>query len=101
MCQPGETNGVPRLIEVAFGVHREGFGADEGPGRKEINAVNWSPGINNPFRQLGHGAQSLDGLLAKLRADMNRPVIMVVHVACPRVDYTDRGKSAIVVEDDE
>jgi DNA topoisomerase VI subunit B len=101
MCQPGETNGVPRLIEVAFGVHREGFGADEGPGRKEINAVNWSPGINNPFRQLGNGAQSLDGLLAKLRADMNRPVIMVVHVACPRVDYTDRGKSAIVVEDDE
>lgn len=101
MCQPGETNGVPRLIEVAFGVHREAFGAGQGPRRKEINGVNWSPGINNPFRQLGHSGQTLDGLLATLRADMSRPVITVIHVACPRVDYTDRGKSAIVVENDE
>jgi DNA topoisomerase VI subunit B len=101
LCQPGETNGVPRLIEVAFGVHREAFSAGEGPKRKEINGVNWSPGLNNPFRQLGHSGQTLDGLLATLRADMSRPVITVIHVACPRVDYTDRGKSAIVVENDE
>jgi hypothetical protein len=27
-------------------------------------------------------------------------VLAVLHLACPRVAYTDRGKSAIVVESD-
>jgi hypothetical protein len=51
----GETNGVPRVTEVAFGVHRDGLTAGRGPSRKVITGVNWSPGINNPFRQLGPG----------------------------------------------
>jgi hypothetical protein len=60
--------------------------------------VNWSPGINNPFRQLGHSGQGLDGVLAEVRANTTQPVIAVLHLACPRVAYTDRGKSVIVVE---
>ncbi len=34
---------------------------------------------------------------AKQRADRDEPVILVLHMACPRVEYTDRGKSAVVV----
>jgi hypothetical protein len=65
---------------------------------KIITGVNWSPGISNPFRQLGRSGESFDALLTKVRANVSRPVIAVLHVAQARVTYTDRGKSAIVVE---
>jgi len=95
----GETDGVPRILEFAFGVHRDGLSAaGQTPTAKIVTGVNWSPGINNPFRQLGSGGESLDALLTKVRADASRPVIGVLHMACPRVAYTDRGKSAIVVD---
>ena len=96
----GETNGVPRVIEFAFGIHRDGLTASHGPSRKIITGVNWSPGINNPFRQLGRGGEGLDAILADVRANTNQPVIALLHLACPRVTYTDRGKSAIVIEGD-
>jgi DNA topoisomerase VI subunit B len=55
----GETNGVPRVVEFAFGVHRDGLTATErAPDAKIIAGVNWSPGINNPFRQLGRAGRA-------------------------------------------
>jgi hypothetical protein len=96
----GETNGVPRVIEFAFGIHRDGLTAGRAPNRKVITGVNWSPGINNPFRQLGRSGDSLDAVLAEVRANTSQPIIAALHLACPRVAYTDRGKSAIVVEGD-
>ena len=94
----GETDGVPRVIEFAFGIHRDGLTAGSGPGRRLITGVNWSPGINNPFRSIGKSGDGLDAILENVRASHNAPVIGCLHVACPRVAYTDRGKSAIVVE---
>jgi DNA topoisomerase VI subunit B len=95
----GETNGVPRVVEFAFGIHRDGLtAAGRVPSRKIVTGVNWSPGINNPFRQLGRGGAGLDGILAEVRANTSAPVIAALHLACPRVTYTDRGKSAIVVD---
>lgn len=93
----GETGGLPRVVEVAFGVDERGL-RGRGPSRKEITGVNWSPGINNPFRQLGRRGAGLDEILSEVRASSSKPIIIVIHVACPRVTYTDRGKSAIVVE---
>ena len=60
--------------------------------------MNWSPGINNPFRSIGKSGDGLDAILENVRASHDAPVIGCLHVACPRVAYTDRGKSAIVVE---
>jgi DNA topoisomerase VI subunit B len=97
----GETGGIPRVVEFAFGIHRDGLSADDGPRRKIMTGVNWSPGINNPFRQLGRSGESLDGVLAEVRANTSQPVIACLHLACPRIAYTDRGKSAIVVECDD
>ena len=94
----GMTGGVPRVIEFAFGIHRDGLSNERGPRRKEVTGVNCSPAIRNPFRQLGHAGESYDALLAKVRANTTEPVIMALHVACPRVAYTDRGKTALVVE---
>ena len=97
----GETGGIPRVVEFAFGIHCEGLNnAGRGPSRKVITGVNCSPGINNPFRQIGRDGEGLDGILSEVRANTSQPVIAVLHLACPRVAYTDRGKSAIVVEGD-
>ena len=46
----GETGGIPRVIEFAFGTHRDGLAAARVPRPQDITGVNWSPGINNPFR---------------------------------------------------
>jgi Histidine kinase-, DNA gyrase B-, and HSP90-like ATPase len=91
-------DGVPYVSEFAFGVHRDGLIAGRGPRRKEITGVNWSPGIKNPFRELGRGGAGMETILSDVRANISQPVIVALHLACPRVAYTDRGKSAIVVE---
>ncbi len=59
--------------------------------------VNWSPGILNPFRELGKYGKSLDSLLQEQWAGRDEPIALVLHLACPRVEYTDRGKSAAVI----
>ena len=93
----GHADGVPYVVECAFGVHGDGLTAGNAPHRKIITGVNWSPGINNPFKQIGSGGDSMDAILSELKANSSQPVMAVLHLACPRVDYTDRGKSAIVV----
>jgi DNA topoisomerase VI subunit B len=84
-------DGVPWIIETAFGW------CPEADGRRLVTGVNWSPGIVNPFRELGRFGKSLDTVLSQSRTDKDEPVILVLHMACPRVEYTDRGKSAVVV----
>lgn len=91
----GEENGVPFVIETAFAMRTR---EKEREGRLLVAGVNWSPGILNPFRELGHLGRSLDEVLEEKRVSRGDPVVLVLHVACPQVAYTDRGKSAIVVE---
>ncbi len=89
---PGTTDGVPWVVETAFGW------CPQAQSRRLVTGVNWSPGIINPFRELGQFGASLDTILSQQRADRDEPVVLVLHMACPRVEYTDRGKSAVVVE---
>jgi DNA topoisomerase VI subunit B len=83
--------GLPWVIEAAFAW------CPDLTTRRLITGVNWSPGIVNPFRALGPWRQSLDTVLSQQRADRDEPVVVLLHLACPRVEYTDRGKSAVVV----
>ncbi|MEZ6138385.1 MAG: hypothetical protein R3C53_26175 [Pirellulaceae bacterium] len=88
----GETEGIPWVVETAFGWC---------PGneqRRIITGVNWSPGIINPFRELGTFGQSLDSVLEQQRAGAHEPIVLLLHLACPRVSFTDRGKSSVIVE---
>jgi DNA topoisomerase VI subunit B len=85
------TDDIPWVVETAFGW------CPEAKARRLVTGVNWSPGIINPFRELGHFGTSLDTVLTRQRAAANEPVTMVLHMTCPRVEYTDRGKSAVVV----
>jgi hypothetical protein len=88
----GETDGIPWIQETAFG-----YCPGRVKSRRLVTGVNWSPGIINPFRELGRFGQSLDGVLEQLRAGRGEPVVLLLHLACPRVEYTDRGKSAVVI----
>jgi hypothetical protein len=84
-----DESGLPQLTEVAFGVL-----SDEAAKRRLVTGVNWSAAWINPFRDLG-GDRSLDAILQERRMNPSEPIVLVVHVAHPRVVFTDRGKSAV------
>jgi DNA topoisomerase VI subunit B len=87
----GVTDDLPWVVETAFAYR------PDATGQRLITGVNWSPGIVNPFRTLGTFGQSLDAILAQARAGAHEPILLALHLSCPRVEYTDRGKSAIVI----
>lgn len=83
--------GLPYVLEVAFAWHEKLWWQ-----RRLITGVNWSPGIVNPFRELGY--ESLESILEQQRASVDDPVMVFVHLVYPRAEYTDRGKSAIILD---
>ena len=96
MLNTFEDDSVPYVVEFAFGLLGAGLTASgRGPNRITVTGVNCSPGINNPFRQIGRQGAGLDTLLSELHAGSTEPVIAALHVICARITYTDRGKSAI------
>ena len=92
-----DSDGLPVVVEFAFAC-RDGFDEDDPPIRRLITGVNWSPGIVNPFRQLGPYGESLSSILTAQRAASDEPVIAMLHAAQPRVQYLDRGKSSVVTD---
>jgi hypothetical protein len=97
-------DGLPAIFEIAFGwLGEEEVDDDddddyEEDKRRFVTGVNWSPNIINPFRQFGGHRQSLDSILTEQRAGSDEPIILFLHLAQPRVQYMDRGKSAVVTE---
>jgi hypothetical protein len=89
----GDTDGIPDVIETAFGYCPKGP-----PVRRIITGVNWSPAIGNPFRSLGSYGESLDTILANQRSGSDEPIVFVLHLARPRIEYTDHGKTAIALD---
>jgi hypothetical protein len=81
------------LLEAAFG-WRGDEAEDE---RQDYFGVNWSAAIENPFRAFGATREGLETVLADLRVTCEEPVVFVLHLAQPRVQYADRGKSSLVV----
>lgn len=83
--------GLPQVTEVAFAALE-----DADAERRLVTGVNWSAAWVNPFRQLGGYGRSLDTKLTEMRAGSGEPIVVLVHVAHPRVQYADRGKSTVV-----
>jgi hypothetical protein len=77
-------DGLPFVLEVAFGVMAE----DDGGGLAVIAGVNSSPALRHPFDELPYA-------LRDMRLDDHDPVVLVVHLAYPGVEYTDRGKARL------
>jgi DNA topoisomerase VI subunit B len=81
-----EVGGLPYVLEVAFGYHNE-----DTP-RAVIAGINWSPPTKSPFDNLG--AMLRDGWV-----DQEDPCVVIVHLACPRPEFTDTGKTALKLPD--
>jgi DNA topoisomerase VI subunit B len=84
----GEASGLPCVLEVAFGVARQGCQED----RRVLAGINWSatPPPTQPFPRL---EQYLNSALVPSDA----PVMVVVHLAIPRPTFRDRGKQALAL----
>jgi hypothetical protein len=94
----GETkvSDVPWVLESAFGWR----GEKAEDARQIYTGANWSAAIKNPFRAFGATGEGLETHLSNLRATRCEPVIFVLHLAQPRVQYADRGKSSLVIEEE-
>lgn len=92
-----DTSGLPCVTEAAFGWCGEN-GDDR---RMLLVGANCSPRISNPFRSFGSSGEGLETLLSKQRCGSDEPIVFAAHVTHPRIEYTDRGKTAIVVNADQ
>jgi hypothetical protein len=84
--------GLPVVIETAFGGCPEELAS-----RRIIAGANWSVALGNPFRDFGRGGEGLERLLAEQRAASLEPIILLVHLASPRIQFSDRGKTALIL----
>ena len=83
---------LPCVLETAFGYCPSGIDH-----RRIVAGANWSVSLGNPFRSFGRHGEGLESILTEQRARYAEPIIFVVHFACPRIEFTDRGKSAIAI----
>lgn len=88
----GYLDDVPWVLEAAFAWCPD---AEE---RRIITGVNFSPSIGNPFRTLGSYGGSLDSVLEVQRAGRDEPVVLLIHLAYPRAEFSDHGKTTLVIE---
>jgi hypothetical protein len=93
------SEGIPYIVEFAFGLHQSGLTQGGSISRKFITGANWSVGISNPFRAFGSTGEGLESTLAKVRANATTPVICALHLASAYIQYADRGKSSIILTD--
>ena len=81
----GDVDGMPYVLEVAFAVK-----ADAEFGRTLRVGINFSPALSQPFT-------ALDNALNETRCTRHDPVAVLVHLACPAVQFSDRGKSKAIL----
>jgi hypothetical protein len=84
---------IPWVLEAAFGY----LGPKAPECRRIYAGANWSSAIKNPFRSFGDTGEGLETALANMRATRSEPIVYALHLAHPRIEYTDRGKSALII----
>ena len=77
-----DEEGLPLVIEIAFGVRNE---AD---GQERTIGLNWSPVLKVPS---GHISEALNSC----RVGHHDDVMLVIHLAQPRWAFSDHGKGAL------
>jgi DNA topoisomerase VI subunit B len=93
--QPEDTDGLPFVVEAAFGGKEQQYGDC-----RVLTGVNWSASIGGvPFRFPDYGG--IDRVLASQRIYYTSPAIVAVHVATPLPSFADRGKAAILLTRDQ
>src|SRR5262249_20496432 len=84
-AQKDTAAGLPYVLEVACGQR-----ADDDAGRQLLCGFNFAPALSVPF-------WDLHGLCGTADVNEDDPVTLMVHVTCPRLDATDRGKTAVTL----
>ena len=79
----GETDGLPYVLEVGFGVRAK----DDEP-RRLVSGLNWSATLDVPIPELR-------SLLQRARVDPDDPVVVLAHIARPHFEYADRAKGRV------
>ncbi len=74
---------LPSVLEIAFGIH-------EKERRRIVTGLNWSPTLVVPIDEISV-------ILGQMRVDSDDPVTVIIHVARPRFDFTDRGKTRLML----
>jgi hypothetical protein len=89
----GETiDQIPFVVEAAFAA-----APDSDQVRRLVLGVNFAAALGNPFRTFDGYYQGLETRLADQRCGAKEPVVVILHLAQARVEYQDRGKSAVVL----
>ncbi len=78
----GSSPSEPYILEMAFGVYRKECAENC---RTLITGLNWSPTMSSPIDEIN---QALQGM----HIDYNDPVCIVLHIAKPHFEFTERGK---------
>jgi hypothetical protein len=82
-------SGLPFVVEIAWAVR------DDPDPRRVLTGINFAPTLADPYRTLKGYGLGLDGLLSSLHVNPRDPITVVLHLACPHLNYTDRGKSSL------
>jgi DNA topoisomerase VI subunit B len=77
-----DRDGLPVVVEMAFAVRPEGASS------KYIFGLNWSPIFKTPSGEIGEA-------ISNAQVERSDPVIVLIHVARPRFEFTDHGKGSI------
>ena len=81
----GDVDGLPYVLEVGFAIKED---ADKN--RTLRIGVNFSPALAQPF-------VALDSALGDALCTDSDPIVALVHLACPAVQFTDRGKTKAIL----
>jgi len=84
----GDLGGLPYVLEVCFGM----LGGDMAEWMVTTYGLNFSPALSPPW--------DIHSMLYNTMVQSRDPVSVFVHLACPRLDYTDRGKTRLTLPPD-
>jgi DNA topoisomerase VI subunit B len=78
-----DNDGLPVVLEIAFATK-----PDAAEGSRRIFGLNWSPVFKIPSGEIGEA-------ISRCQIESADPVILLIHAARPRFDYTDHGKGSL------
>jgi hypothetical protein len=78
-----DNDGLPVVLEIAFATK-----PDAAKSSRRIFGLNWSPVFKIPSGEIGEA-------ISGCQVESDDPVILLIHAARPRFEFTDHGKGAI------
>jgi DNA topoisomerase VI subunit B len=77
-----DNDGLPVVLEIAFATK-----SDAGESSRRIFGLNWSPVFKIPSGEIGEA-------ISGCQVESDDPVVLLIHAARPRFEFTDHGKGA-------